>query len=113
MYWKVLNEENHRSTHLKITAKKFPESKSPRSVLTIKEVENGTADKTDNVLLNSPHPEYAIVSDEWNHSYSRAKAAYPTNWVAENKFWVNVARVDNAFGDRNLMCTCRPTTDWL
>lgn len=78
----------------------------------IKEVENGTADKTDNVLLNSPHPEYSIVSDEWNHSYSRAKAAYPTNWVAENKFWVNVARVDNAFGDRNLMCTCRPTTDW-
>jgi len=78
----------------------------------IKEVENGVADKTDNVLLNSPHPEYAIVSDEWNHSYSRAKAAYPTNWVAENKFWVNVARVDNAFGDRNLMCTCRPTTDW-
>ncbi len=78
----------------------------------IKEVENGTADKTDNVLLNSPHPEYSIVSDEWNHSYSRAKAAYPTNWVAENKFWVNVARVDNAFGDRNLMCTCQPTTDW-
>lgn len=78
----------------------------------IKEVENGTADKTDNVLLNSPHPEYSIVSDEWNHSYSRAKAAYPTNWVAENKFWVNVARIDNAFGDRNLMCTCRPTTDW-
>lgn len=78
----------------------------------IKEVENGVADKTDNVLLNSPHPEYSIVSDEWNHNYSRAKAAYPTNWVAENKFWVNVARVDNAFGDRNLMCTCRPTTDW-
>ena len=78
----------------------------------IKEVENGTADKTDNVLLNSPHPEYIIVSDEWNHSYSRTKAAYPTHWVAENKFWVNVARVDNAFGDRNLMCTCRPTSDW-
>jgi glycine dehydrogenase len=78
----------------------------------IQEVENGTADKTDNVLLNSPHPEYAIVSDQWNHSYSRTKAAYPTAWVAENKFWVNVARVDNAFGDRNLMCTCRPTSDW-
>ncbi len=78
----------------------------------IKEVENGTVDKIDNVLLNSPHPEYAIVSDEWNHSYSRTKAAYPTAWVAENKFWVNVARVDNAFGDRNLMCTCRPTSDW-
>lgn len=78
----------------------------------IKEVENGTADKTNNVLLNSPHPEYSIISDEWNHSYSRTKAAYPTDWVAENKFWVNVARVDNAFGDRNLMCTCRPTSDW-
>jgi len=72
----------------------------------IKEVENGTADATDNVLLNAPHPEYSIVSDEWNHPYSRAKAAYPTAWVAENKFWVNVARVDNAFGDRNLVCTC-------
>ncbi len=78
----------------------------------IKEVENGTADKTDNVLLNAPHPEYAIVSEEWNHAYSRTKAAYPTAWVAENKFWMNVARVDNAFGDRNLMCTCRPTSDW-
>ncbi len=78
----------------------------------IKEVENGTADKTDNVLVNAPHPEYAIVSEEWNHTYSRSKAAYPTAWVAENKFWMNVARVDNAFGDRNLMCTCRPTNDW-
>lgn len=78
----------------------------------IKEVENGTADKTDNVLLNAPHPEYAIVSEEWNHPYSRAKAVYPADWVAENKFWVNVARVDNAYGDRNLICTCRPTTDW-
>jgi len=73
----------------------------------IKEVEDGTADKTDNVLLNAPHPEYAIVSDDWNHTYSRAKAAYPTDWVAENKFWVNVARVDNAYGDRNLVCSCQ------
>jgi glycine dehydrogenase len=78
----------------------------------IKEIENGEADKTDNVLLNAPHPEYAIVDDNWNHLYSRKKAAYPTNWVAENKFWVNVARVDNAFGDRNLMCTCHPTSEW-
>jgi len=73
----------------------------------IKEIENGTANATDNVLLNAPHPEYSIVSDEWNHSYSRAKAAYPTAWVAENKFWVNVARIDNAFGDRNLVCSCQ------
>ena len=73
----------------------------------IKEIENGTADKTDNVLLNAPHPEYAIVGDEWNHPYSRTKAAYPTVWVAENKFWVNVARVDNGYGDRNLVCNCQ------
>jgi len=78
----------------------------------IKEIEKGEADKTDNVLLNAPHPEYSIVSGEWNHLYTREKAAYPTGWVAENKFWVNVARVDNAFGDRNLVCTCAPTTDW-
>ncbi len=73
----------------------------------IKEIESGVADATDNVLLNAPHPEYAIVSDDWNHSYSRSKAAYPTQWVADNKFWINVARVDNAFGDRNLICTCQ------
>jgi len=78
----------------------------------IKEIENGIADVNDNVLLNAPHPEYSIVSDDWNHPYSRAKAAYPTKWVAENKFWINVARVDNAFGDRNLVCICRPTSDW-
>ena len=73
----------------------------------IKEVENGTADKTDNVLVNAPHPEYVIVADEWTHPYSRTKAAYPAAWVVENKFWINVARVDNAFGDRNLVCTCQ------
>lgn len=78
----------------------------------IKEIENGEADATDNVLMNAPHPEYSMVSDNWEHSYSRKKAAYPTSWVAENKFWVNVARIDNAYGDRNLICSCPPTTDW-
>ncbi len=78
----------------------------------IKEIENGEADKIDNVLMNAPHPEYKAVADEWNHSYSRTKAVYPTSWTAENKFWVNVARVDNGFGDRNLMCTCQPASDW-
>lgn len=78
----------------------------------IKEIESGKADKNDNVLNNAPHPEYAIVADDWKHPYSRTKAAYPASWVAENKFWVNVARVDNAFGDRNLICTCPPTIEW-
>ena len=69
----------------------------------IREVETGKADAKDNVLLNAPHPEYEIVADEWNHAYSRQKAAYPTRWVAENKFWIPVSRVDNGFGDRNLV----------
>ncbi|MDR1763218.1 MAG: aminomethyl-transferring glycine dehydrogenase [Dysgonamonadaceae bacterium] len=70
----------------------------------IDDVAEGRADREDNVLLNSPHPQYEICADEWKHSYSRSRAAFPLPWVAENKFWVNVARVDNAFGDRNLVC---------
>ena len=69
----------------------------------IKEIENGTFPKDDNVLINAPHPQYLITADEWNHAYTRAKAAFPLAWIEENKFWVNVARVDNAFGDRNLV----------
>ena len=69
----------------------------------IAEVEHGEADPKDNVLVNAPHAEYEIVADEWNHPYSREKAAYPTQWVRENKFWVPVCRVDNGFGDRNLV----------
>ena len=69
----------------------------------IADVESGKADKTDNVLLNAPHPEYEVVADEWNHSYSRKQAAYPTPWVEQTKFWCPVGRVDNGFGDRNLV----------
>ena len=72
----------------------------------ISEVENGTANAEDNVLINAPHPDYVIATDNWNHSYSRDKAAFPAEWVKENKFWLTVARVDNAWGDRNLVCTC-------
>ncbi len=69
----------------------------------IADVESGKADKTDNVLLNAPHPEYEVVADEWSHPYSRKQAAYPTEWVAATKFWCPVGRVDNGFGDRNLV----------
>ncbi len=69
----------------------------------IADVESGKADKTDNVLLNAPHPEYEVVADEWTHHYSRLEAAYPTEWVAQTKFWCPVGRVDNGFGDRNLV----------
>ena len=72
----------------------------------IQEVKNGEADKEDNVLVNAPHPEYEVVANEWNHSYTREKAAYPIESVRENKFWVNVARVDNTLGDRKLLPTC-------
>jgi glycine dehydrogenase len=75
----------------------------------IEEVIIGKASKEDNVLINAPHPEYEITADEWKHSYPRSKAAYPVKWLKENKFWINVARVDNAFGDRNLVtvqCAC-------
>lgn len=71
------------------------------------EVSRGEYSAKDNVLVNAPHPEYEVVADEWKHAYSRSKAAYPLPFVAENKFWVNVARVDNAYGDRNLVpCLC-------
>ena len=69
----------------------------------IADIESGKADKTDNVLLNAPHPEYEVVADEWTHPYSRRQAAYPTEWVAQTKFWCPVGRVDNGFGDRNLV----------
>lgn len=69
----------------------------------IADIAEGRADKTDNVLLNAPHPEYEVTADHWHHPYSRREAAYPADWVADNKFWIPVARVDNGFGDRNLV----------
>lgn len=75
----------------------------------IEEVATGTADKEDNVLINAPHPQYEVTADEWKHAYSRSKAAFPLEAIRENKFWVNVARIDNAAGDRNLIptqCDC-------
>lgn len=73
----------------------------------IEEIHTGAADTEDNVLINSPHADYMVVSDEWNHKYSREKAAFPLPWVKENKFWITVGRVDNGFGDRNLVCNCQ------
>ena len=75
----------------------------------IDEIAKGVADKTDNVLINAPHPQYEVCGDEWKHCYTRTKAAFPLHWIQNHKFWVNVARIDNAFGDRNLQsvqCNC-------
>ncbi|HZM13470.1 MAG TPA: aminomethyl-transferring glycine dehydrogenase, partial [Bacteroidales bacterium] len=74
----------------------------------IQEIKEGRADKEDNVLKNSPHTARAVISDNWSHSYRREKAAYPLPWVVENKFWPTVGRVDNGYGDRNLICSCAP-----
>ncbi|MDD4630903.1 MAG: aminomethyl-transferring glycine dehydrogenase [Proteiniphilum sp.] len=71
------------------------------------EVSRGEYTREDNVLINAPHPQYEVAADDWEHAYPRSKAAFPLPFVSENKFWVNVARVDNAYGDRNLVsCLC-------
>jgi len=72
----------------------------------IMEVINGEYSKEDNMLVNAPHTALEATADEWKHSYSRQKAVFPAPWVAGNKFWPSVKRVDNAYGDRNLICTC-------
>jgi glycine dehydrogenase len=75
----------------------------------IQAVAEGNADKTDNVLKNAPHPVEECLADEWTHTYPRSSAAYPLESLKADKFWPSVARVDDAFGDRNLVCTCAPT----
>ena len=78
----------------------------------IAEVENGTSDKLDNVLKHAPHTASVITADEWTRSYSRQKAAYPLPYVKASKFWPTVSRIDSAYGDRNLFCSCIPTEEF-
>ena len=74
----------------------------------IQNVIDGTMDANDNPLKNAPHTASVVTVDEWKHSYSRQIAAYPAPWLKEHKYWPTVGRIDNAYGDRNLMCTCPP-----
>jgi glycine dehydrogenase len=76
----------------------------------IKAIEEGKSDKTDNPLKNAPHTQAVVCADEWAHAYSRKEAAFPLYYVTLNKFWPSVARVNNTHGDRNLVCTCEPTS---
>ena len=78
----------------------------------IREVEQGKADKENNVLKNAPHTAAVVTADDWNKPYSRQKAAYPLHFVKEAKFWPAVSRVDNAYGDRNLVCSCLPIEEF-
>lgn len=79
----------------------------------IREIEEGKFDKADNVIKNAPHTCKLVVSDNWSKPYSRQKAAYPLTWVRDNKFWPSVARVDNAYGDRHLVCSCAPIEAYM
>jgi glycine dehydrogenase len=74
----------------------------------IREIEQGKADRQNNLLKNAPHTAEILISDEWDRPYSRQRAAYPTSWTRENKFWATTGRIDNAYGDRNLVCACLP-----
>lgn len=78
----------------------------------IREVEEGTADKENNVLKHAPHTAAVVTSDNWDRPYSRQKAAYPLPFVKEAKFWPSVSRIDNAYGDRNLVCSCLPVEEY-
>lgn len=72
----------------------------------IKEIENGKLDKEDNMLKNAPHTSVEIASDNWNHGYSRERAAFPIESLKKDKYWSPVGRIDSVYGDRNLMCNC-------
>ena len=74
----------------------------------IRAVEEGKADKRDNPLKNAPHTQHVICADKWPYSYPRELAAFPLPYTRANKFWPAVGRVNNTYGDRNLICTCEP-----
>lgn len=78
----------------------------------IRDIEEGKSDKTDNALKNAPHTQSVITADEWKHAYSRQQAAFPLYYVTQNKFWPGVSRINNTYGDRNLICTCEPVSSY-
>jgi glycine dehydrogenase len=86
------------------------------ALITIREeiaaIEQGRSSREDNPLKNAPHPADVLLASEWNHSYSREQAAYPAAFTRVHKFWPSVARVDNTYGDRNLVCLCPPIEDY-
>ncbi|MBV8200911.1 MAG: hypothetical protein JOZ15_09845, partial [Acidobacteria bacterium] len=77
-----------------------------------REIEEGRADRRDNLLKGAPHTAPAIAAADWQHPYSREQAAFPAPWVREHKFWPAVGRIDNVWGDRNLFCSCPPVASY-
>jgi len=78
----------------------------------IRDIEEGRMDREDNPLQNAPHTAEEVSADDWSHAYPRERAAFPAPWTREQKFWPAVARVDNGYGDRNLVCTCPPMEEY-
>lgn len=83
------------------------------ALIQIKHEIDSYVEGTDSILKNAPHTEEMLTADEWNHSYSRKEAAYPLPFVSESKYWPPVRRVDDAYGDRNLVCSCNPIEDYM
>ena len=85
-----------------------------KALLSIKDeidkIDTGQFEKKDNPIINAPHTYLELSSDEWKHPYSRTEAAFPKTYLKEYKYWAPVARVDNVYGDRNLVCSC-PSMD--
>lgn len=79
----------------------------------IADIADGKADVADNVFKNSPHTADSVISDKWLHAYTREQAVYPISWVKDAKFWPSVGRIDNAYGDRNLVCSCLPVEAYM
>ena len=78
----------------------------------IQQIELGLMDREDNPLKHAPHTAAAVIAPEWDHPYSREQAAFPAPWSRDRKFWPAVRRVDNAHGDRNLVCACPPIEEY-
>ena len=78
----------------------------------IQEIEDGKADKVENVLKNAPHTAAMVLTGEWTLPYTRVKAVFPLSYVKDNKFWPTVRRIDSAYGDRNLVCSCIPVEEY-
>jgi len=74
----------------------------------IRAIEDGKVDRQNNLLKHAPHTAAVLLTESWNRPYTREQAAYPTTWTRDNKFWATVGRIDQAYGDRNLVCTCPP-----
>ena len=77
------------------------------------EIEDADKDEPNNVLKNAPHTLQMLTSNEWDFPYTRQEAAFPLEYISDNKFWPSIRRVDDAYGDRNLICTCDPIEAYM